>query len=97
MGGYEDDYLFARDGTRAVQTSVDRCEPGQVLGLSVDAIHDVHAPPSTGSAAIHVYGGALFDQARHGWNPDEGPVDDADDLDRMLASLRASDYLTESD
>jgi predicted metal-dependent enzyme (double-stranded beta helix superfamily) len=96
-GGYEDNYLFARDGTLAVQTSVERCGPGQVLSLSVDAIHDVHAPSSTGSAAIHVYGGALFDQPRHGWNPDEAPVDDAADLDRMLAALRASGYLFEAD
>lgn len=96
-GGYEDNHLFAREGRRAVQTSVERCEPGRVLSLSVDAIHDVHSPSSSSSAAIHVYGGALFDQPRHGWNPDEAPVDDAADLDRMLVGLRASGYLLEAD
>src|SRR5258708_23506303 len=29
-GGYEDNHLFAREGNRAVQISVERCEPGQV-------------------------------------------------------------------
>jgi predicted metal-dependent enzyme (double-stranded beta helix superfamily) len=95
-GGYEDNHLFVRDGTRAVETAVERCEPGQVIGLSADAIHDVHAPASIGSAAIHIYGGPLFDQPRHAWNPDEAPVDDAAELDRLLDELRAAGYLSES-
>jgi cation diffusion facilitator CzcD-associated flavoprotein CzcO len=41
-------------------------------------------------------GGALFDQPRHAWNPNEAPVDDAADLDRMLADLRAGGCLSES-
>lgn len=95
-GGYEDNHLFAREGTRVVQTRVDRCEPGQVISLSSDAIHEVHAPPSTASAAIHVYGGALFDRPRHMWKPDEAPVDDAAELTRMLEALRRSGYLLEA-
>jgi predicted metal-dependent enzyme (double-stranded beta helix superfamily) len=67
-----------------------------VLSLSANAIRDVHAPRSVASAAIHVYGGPLFDQPRHMWNPEEAPVDDAADLDRMLAELRATGYLRES-
>jgi predicted metal-dependent enzyme (double-stranded beta helix superfamily) len=95
-GGYEDNHLFARQGERAVRTSVERCEPGQVLSLAVEAIHEVHAPPSMASAAIHVFGGPLFDQPRHVWNRHEAPVDDAADLDRLLAALRDSGYLSES-
>lgn len=94
--GYEDNHLFGREGNRAVQTSVERCGPGQVISLNADAIHEVRAPLSTASAAIHVYGGALFDQPRHSWSPDEAPVDDAADLDRMLAELRASGYLAKA-
>jgi predicted metal-dependent enzyme (double-stranded beta helix superfamily) len=66
-----------------------------VLGLSANAIHHMHAPPAAASAAIHVYGGPLFNQHRHMWNPDEGPVDDAGDLVRTLAELRATGYLRE--
>jgi predicted metal-dependent enzyme (double-stranded beta helix superfamily) len=93
--GYEDNHLFVRDGSRVVETRVQRVEPGQTITLDGDAIHDVHAPPSTGSAALHVYGGPLFDQPRHAWNPEEGPVDDAADLERMLAALRATGRLSE--
>ena len=94
--GYEDNHLFAREETRAVPMHVERCEPGKVINLSGDAIHEVHAPSSTASAAIHVYGGPLYDWPRHAWDPDEAPVDDAAELDRMLAALRASGYLSES-
>jgi predicted metal-dependent enzyme (double-stranded beta helix superfamily) len=95
-GGYEDNHLFVREGSRVVETRVQRVEPGQIITLDSDAIHDVHAPPSTGSAALHVYGGPLFDQKRHAWDPDEGPVDDAADLDRMLLALRTTGYLSDS-
>ena len=94
--GYEDNHFFARGGRRAVETGVERCEVGQVITLAADAIHDVHAPTSEASAAIHVYRGKLFDLPRHGWNPDEGPVDEGADFDRMLVGLRATGYITES-
>jgi predicted metal-dependent enzyme (double-stranded beta helix superfamily) len=95
--GYEDNHLFTREGTRAVETGVQRCAAGEVITLDADAIHDVHAPSFSASAALHVYCGALFDQPRHVWNPDEGPADDAADLDRLLDGLRASGHLIESD
>lgn len=69
--------------------------PGEIISLTPNAIHEVHEPLSTASAALHVYGGPLFNQPRHTWNPREAPVDDAADLDRMLAGLRASGDLAE--
>jgi predicted metal-dependent enzyme (double-stranded beta helix superfamily) len=96
---YEDNHLYRREEKGLVEVAVRRCEPGEVVTLAADAIHEVHAPPTTASAALHVYGGPLFDQARHSWSgepPSEAPIDDAAHLDRYLADLRAADALIET-
>jgi len=66
--------------------------------MTADEIHEVHAPPSTASVALHVYGGPLFDFPRHSWTGPplaEEPIDDAAYLDRYLDDLRADESLDE--
>jgi predicted metal-dependent enzyme (double-stranded beta helix superfamily) len=97
--GYEDNHLYRREEAGISEPEITRCEPGQVITLSTDTIHEVHAPPTMASVALHVYGGPLFDQPRHSWNgqpPIEEPIDDAAYLDRYLAELRADGSLIES-
>ena len=97
--GYEDNHLYRREENGLSEIAVSRCEPGQVITLSADVIHEVHAPPRSASAALHVYNGPLFDQPRHAWSgqpPSAAPIDDAAYLDRYLADLKAADALIES-
>jgi hypothetical protein len=70
---------------------------GDCLAAAPDqaSVTEVVKPTSTASAAIHVYGGPLFDQPRHMWEPDETPIDGAAYLDRFLAELRVSGCLSE--
>jgi len=60
---------------------------------SYQAIHEVFAPPTLPSAALHVYGGPLFDKPRHEWigtPPAERPIDDAAILNGYLEELIAA-------
>ena len=62
--GYEDNHLFEETGGRIRSLGPRRVEAGEVLVLGVDAIHDVHTPPTTWSAALHVYLGDISTVSR---------------------------------
>jgi len=83
--GYEDNHLFerGRDGLRAL--GVQRVHAGEVLVLSGDAIHDVHTPNTTHSAALHVYLGDITATRRSFWNDTESkPVQfDGEEHERL--------------
>jgi predicted metal-dependent enzyme (double-stranded beta helix superfamily) len=92
-GGYEDQHAYRRDDGRLIEDSGARCGVGDVITLAGEAIHEVFAPPTYPSAALHVYGGPLFDKPRHEWTgtpPTERPIDDASVLDRYLEELTAA-------
>lgn len=58
-----------------------------MLVLDAGAIHDVHAPATTWSAALHVYLGDLVAIERSSWATADGsavPFDGADLEDRWL-------------
>ena len=65
--GHEDNHLYERDGEVLRPQGVRRVEQGDVLMLDADAIHDVHTPRSTWSAALHVYLGDIVGLARNEW------------------------------
>jgi predicted metal-dependent enzyme (double-stranded beta helix superfamily) len=92
-GGYENQHTYRRDNGELVEDDGGRCGVGDVLSLSKGAIHEVFAPPKYPSAALHVYGGPLFDQPRHEWigiPPTERPIDDAAILSGYLEELGAA-------
>jgi predicted metal-dependent enzyme (double-stranded beta helix superfamily) len=70
--GHEDNFLYRRrpDGLESVGGR--RLEPGEVLTLDDEAVHDVHAPGSSWCGAIHVYFGDLGAQARSEWPAVDG-------------------------
>ena len=57
--GYEDNHLFRRTASGIERTDAQRVHAGQVLVLDADAIHDVHAPSTTWTAALHAYLGDI--------------------------------------
>ena len=66
-GGYEDNHLFRRTATGIEPTEVRRVHAGEALVLDAEAIHDVHAPSRTWSAALHVYLGDITTLDRNSW------------------------------
>ncbi len=69
--GYEDNHLYERVGRGLRALGVERITAGNVLVLGSDAIHDVHAPEATHSAALHVYLGDITATQRSRWNDTE--------------------------
>jgi predicted metal-dependent enzyme (double-stranded beta helix superfamily) len=65
--GYEDNHLYERVGHGLRALRVERTTAGNVLVLGTDAIHDVHAPDTTHSAALHVYLGDITATERRFW------------------------------
>jgi len=65
--GHEDNYLFRRSPDGLQPSGVARVNAGETLLLSADAIHDVHSPATTWSAALHVYLGDIAALERHAW------------------------------
>jgi predicted metal-dependent enzyme (double-stranded beta helix superfamily) len=82
--GYEDNLLFEETdgGLRALGAR--RVGTGDVLVLGADAIHDVHTPPTTWSAALHVYLGNISTVPRKAWQSADSPpsVLDGEQQDR---------------
>jgi predicted metal-dependent enzyme (double-stranded beta helix superfamily) len=86
-GGYEDNLLYRRTSGGIEACGGRRVGVGEVLVLEPDAIHDVHAPADTWSAAIHVYLGDLVALQRSSWPDVDGSAtcfDGADLEDRWL-------------
>jgi len=78
--GFEDNTEYHRTDSGLSQGDTTRCGPGDVINLAHDIVHEVAAPPDLPSRALHIYGGALFDQPRHQWDGDPPigrPADDA--------------------
>lgn len=76
--GYEDNRLFRRAGGGLEPVGATRVEAGEVLVLDADAIHDVHAPASAWTGALHVYLGDLTAVPRSEWagiDVPEAPLD----------------------
>ena len=69
--GYEDNHLFERSGRGLQPLGVQRIIAGEVLVLGADAIHDVHTPDTTHSAALHVYLGDITATQRSHWDDTE--------------------------
>jgi predicted metal-dependent enzyme (double-stranded beta helix superfamily) len=96
--GYEDNYLFRRNVVGVEQTDVRRVHAGEVLVLDADAIHDVHAPSTTWTAAIHVYLGDITALQRSSWaDRDVLPLllDGADMEARWLQAATATGLVCE--
>ena len=71
-------------------------EAGDVLMLGSQAIHSVSNPTRQWTAALHVYGGDFFNEARTQWGTIDGPGEpfDAESTRAVLAAAdqRAKDY-----
>lgn len=72
--GYEDNHLFEETlgGLRSLGPR--RVGTGDVLVLGADAIHDVHTPPTTWSAAPHVNLGNISTASRKAWQSADSPA-----------------------
>jgi predicted metal-dependent enzyme (double-stranded beta helix superfamily) len=71
--GYEDNRIFRRAGGALEPVGVTRVEAGDVLVLGADAVHDVHAPSSAWTGALHVYLGDLIGVSRSEWAAADAP------------------------
>jgi predicted metal-dependent enzyme (double-stranded beta helix superfamily) len=82
--GYEDNHLFEETDGGLRSLGPRRVEAGQVLVLGADAIHDVHTPPTTWSAALHVYLGNIWTAPRDAWASADSPpsVSDGEEQER---------------
>ena len=96
--GYEDNDLYRVDATGQLDPIGTRRADGQhVLLLDAEAIHEAAAPLDTWSAALHVYGGALFDQPASEWvgsPPTARPIDMEHNFTRYLEALSVADLLS---
>lgn len=95
--GFEDNDLYRvdEDGQLNQITSI-RADTGHALVFEADAIHDAAAPLETWSAALHVYGGALFDQPAREWtgtSPTAQPIDMDTNFTHYLHALTVADLL----
>lgn len=94
--GHEDNLLYQRSPGPLEAVGVRRLEPGEVLVLDDQAIHDVHAPKESWCAAIHVYLGDLGARDRSEWPSIDGAERpcDSDDMERRWMELaRATDLV----
>jgi predicted metal-dependent enzyme (double-stranded beta helix superfamily) len=72
--GREDNAFFRRvpdDRKHLAETGGKVVDEGDVLLLGDDAIHSVHNPLDSLTAAIHVYGGDFVHEPRSQWGPGE--------------------------
>jgi len=67
-GGYEDNYLYRPTSSGVETAGSQRVHVGEVLVLGPDTIHDVAAPTSTWSSALHVYLGDIAALERSYWS-----------------------------
>ena len=91
--GYEDNHLFRRSAFRLERIEVRRLHAGEVLVLDANAIHDVHAPSTAWTAALHVYLGDITAAARSSWahvDAPESPLVAGDMESRWLAAATAT-------
>lgn len=70
--GHEDnhmfEHMFERSPVALRPVGTHRVTVGEVLVLDPDAVHDVHAPEATHSAALHVYLGDIDALERSSWS-----------------------------
>jgi predicted metal-dependent enzyme (double-stranded beta helix superfamily) len=95
--GHEDNLLYRRRPSGLEYVGGRRLEPGEVLTLAEDAVHDVHAPAASWCGALHVYLGDLGVQARSEWPSIDGleRACDAEDMERRwLEAAIATDLVT---
>ena len=97
--GYEDNFLFHRSRDGLQPNGVTRVHAGETLLLSADAIHDVHSPVTTWSAALHVYLGDIPTLDRHSWTDTAAQPSrfDGDDLEQRWADAAAASAFTRAD
>jgi predicted metal-dependent enzyme (double-stranded beta helix superfamily) len=72
--GYEDNYLFRRTALGIEPIEVQRVHAGEAVILDANAIHDVHAPTTTWTAALHVYLGDIATLQRSSWADADAPA-----------------------
>ena len=68
-GGREDNQLYRRADGSIVSSGGRSLEVGQTITMGDAAVHSVHNPLDSLTAAIHVYGGAFLTQPRSQWDP----------------------------
>lgn len=76
--GREDNVFYRRSRTGLTQHGSKALTAGDTLPLGRDVIHGVSNPLDQFTAALHVYGGDFFTQARSEWDPEtlvESPYD----------------------
>ena len=97
--GYEDNHLFRRTASGIERIEVHRVLPGEVLVLDAHAIHDVHAPSTTWSAALHVYLGDITARKRSSWADEDAsafPFDGVDMEARWMEAATATGLVRET-
>lgn len=67
--GREDNVFFRRNGTGLTRDDSKSLTAGDTLALGAETIHSVTNPLDQYTAALHVYGGDFFAQARSEWDP----------------------------
>ena len=87
--GYEDNLLYRRAPSGMEPARAERLRPGEVLVLGEDAIHDVHAPTTSWSGAVHVYLGDLPAVPRSYWSAVDAPEQpcDPDEMEHRWTEL----------
>ncbi len=91
--GHEDNLLYRPTPTGIESRGGQRVETGEVLSLGVDDIHDVHAPATSWSGALHVYLADIVTEDRHEWaTPDSSatPFDGAKAERRWLEAAEST-------
>ena len=95
-GGIETNTYYRRNSDSLEVTGSRDAEAGDVLMLGSQAIHSVSNPTRQWTAALHVYGGDFFNEARTQWGSIDGPGEpfDAESTRAVLAvaDQRAKDY-----
>ena len=94
--GYEDNHLFEAVDGGLRPLGAPRLEVGEVLLLGADAIHDVHTPPTTYSAALHVYLGDIIHAERSCWDDTSSgpsPFDGAEQERHWMEAATATGLL----
>jgi predicted metal-dependent enzyme (double-stranded beta helix superfamily) len=98
FGGRERNTLYRRSATGIAPSGGRTMEPGDVMVLGDEAIHDVTSGEEP-VGAIHVYGGNLWATDRSEWCGEplvERRLDVAADATRYVAAARAAGLLVES-
>jgi predicted metal-dependent enzyme (double-stranded beta helix superfamily) len=95
-GGVETNTYYRRNSDSLEVTGSRDAEAGDVLMLGSQAIHSVSNPTRQWTAALHVYGGDFFNEARTQWGSIDRPGEpfDAESTRAVLAAAdqHAKDY-----